>query len=368
MSDAAVATGPAVRPAGGDKFYKWRRLLEALLAPLIALLGAIGLFSIFLLTLGQSPLDFVDLVWRGAFGSWFSLQNTLQRAAPLLLTALCVALPGQLGLVIIGGEAAVVLGGLAATVVTLPLIHTNPVLVWMVMAVAGAAMGAFWIGLSGWLRARLGVNEVIASLVLAYIGMAIFNHLVEGVFRDPASLNKPSTYGIGDENMLGTVPWLDVHPGIPIGVIACVLCWVLVFRTGIGFAGRVTGGNMRAAQLQGLPVPRLIVMACALGGACAGLAGTIEVAAELGRANASLAAGYGYTGILIAFLARFNPLAIMPMAVLLGGLGAAGGLLQRRMGLPDATVQVLQGMIFVSILASDTLYGRMRWFQPRGNT
>ena len=235
------------------------------------------------------------------------------------------------------------------------------------MAIAGAAMGGFWIGLTGFLRARLGVNETIASLVLAYIGMAIFNHLVEGVFRDPASLNKPSTYGIGDDNMLGTVPWLDVHPGIPVGVIACVLCWVLIFRTSIGFAGRVTGGNIRAAQLQGLPVARLIIMASALGGACAGLAGTIEVAAQLGRANASLAAGYGYTGILIAFLARFNPLAIMPMAVLLGGLGAAGGLLQRRMGLPDATVQVLQGMIFVSILASDTLYGRIRWFQPRGD-
>jgi simple sugar transport system permease protein len=102
------------------------------------------------------------------------------------------------------------------------------------------------------------------------------------------------------------------------------------------------------------------------GGACAGLAGGIEVAAEYGRANASLAAGYGYTGILIAFLARFNPLAIVPMAVLLGGLGAAGGLLQRRMGLPDATVQVLQGMILVAILASETFYGRVRWFQPRG--
>ncbi len=118
--------------------------------------------------------------------------------------------------------------------------------------------------------------------------------------------------------------------------------------------------------MQGLPVTRLILLACAIGGGCAGLAGAIEVAAEYGRANASLNAGYGYTGILIAFLARFNPLAIMPMAILLGGLGAAGGLLQRRMGLPDATIQVLQGLIFVSILASDTLYGRFRWFQPRG--
>ncbi len=370
MSEAAVnetaTAGPVVRPAGGDRTYKWRRLLEALLAPLVALLGAVALFSIFLLALGQSPADFLNLVWFGAFGSWFSLQNTLQRAAPLLLTALCVALPGQLGLVIIGGEAAVVLGGVAATVAALPLIHTMPLLVWAVMACAGAAMGALWIGLTGFLRARLGVNETIASLVLAYIGMAVFNHLVEGVFRDPASLNKPSTYGIGEANMLGTLPWLDVHPGIPVGIAACVLCWILIYRTGIGFAGRVTGGNIRAAQLQGLPVARLVILASALGGACAGLAGTIEVAAQLGRANASLAAGYGYTGILIAFLARFNPLAIMPMAVLLGGLGAAGGLLQRRMGLPDATVQVLQGMIFVAILASDTLYGRIRWFQPRG--
>ncbi len=124
---------------------------------------------------------------------------------------------------------------------------------------------------------------------------------------------------------------------------------------------------MRAAQLQGLPVARLMVLACALGGACAGLAGTIEVAAEIGRANASLNAGYGYTGILIAFLARFNPLAIMPMALLLGGLTAAGGLLQRHMDLPDATVQVLQGMIFVAILTSETLYGRIGWFQPQGH-
>src|SRR5277367_5919135 len=155
MSEAsAITTGPIVRSAGGDRTYKWRRLLEALLAPLIALLAAVILFSIFLVTLGQSPLDFIDLVWRGAFGSWFSLQNTLQRAAPLLLTALCVALPGQLGLVIIGGEAAVVLGGLAATVVALPLVNTNPLLVWVVMAFAGAAMGAFWIGISGWLRAK----------------------------------------------------------------------------------------------------------------------------------------------------------------------------------------------------------------------
>ena len=367
MSTATSLTStPARAPARvTDRWYPVRRSAEAVLAPLVALFGAAILFSVFLLFLGASPADFLNLVWRGAFGSWFSIQNTVQRASPLLLTALCVAIPGQLGLVIIGGEAAVVLGGLAATVAALPLINTNPILVWAAMAVAGAAMGAVWIGISGWLKARLNVNETIASLVLAYIGLALFNHFVEGPLRDPSSLNKPSTYGIGDQNMLDTVLWLDVHPGLPVGIGACVLCWLLIYRTSIGFASRVTGGNIRAAQLQGLPVNKLILLACAIGGGCAGLAGAIEVAAEYGRANASLNANYGYTGILIAFLARFNPLAIMPMAMLLGGLGAAGGLLQRRMGLPDASILVLQGLIFVSILTSDTLYGRFRWFQPR---
>ena len=109
----------------------------------------------------------------------------------------------------------------------------------------------------------------------------------------------------------------------------------------------------RAALAQGLPVGKLIIICCALAGACAGLAGFFEVAAIQGRANASLAAGYGYTGILVAFLARHNPLAIVPVAILFGGIVASGGLIERRMGLPDATVLVLQGLTFVVLLTSD---------------
>jgi len=367
VAQAPTAAASPSKAGAADRFYPLRRALETLGAPVAALLLATAAFSLFLLALGKSPAEFWWLVWRGAFGSAFSLQNTLQRAAPLLLTALCVALPAQLGLVVIGGEGALALGGLAATVAALPLQGTWPPLVQLVMAAAGIAAGGAWIALTGLLRARRGVNETVASLVLSYIGIALFNHLVEGPLRDPSSLNKPSTWGIGDANMIGPLPGTDLHPGLPVGVIACILCWVLIFRTSTGFAARVTGGNLRAAQLQGLPVSRLIIAACALGGGFAGLAGMIEVAAVHGRANASLLAGYGYEGILIAFLARHNPLAIMPMAVLMGGIGAAGGLLQRRLDLPDATVVVLEGLIFVSILASETLYGRIRWFQPRGD-
>ena len=335
--------------------------------PLLAILAATAAFCVFLVALGRSPASFFQLVWTGAFGSWFSWRNTLSRAAPLLLTALCVAIPAQLGLVVIGGEGALVLGGLCATWAGLMLDSAPGPAVQLAMAAAGAAAGACWLGLVGVLRARRGINETVTSLVMAYIAIALFNQLVEGPLRDPASLNKPSTYAIPKPAVLPTLPGLDVHPGILIGGVACVLCWLLITRTTTGFAARMTGGNVRAAQLQGLPVAWLMVGACALGGALAGLAGVIEVAAVHGRANASLIVGYGYSGILIAFLARQNALAIIPMAVLLGGIGAAGGLLQRRMGLPDAAVLVLQGMIFVAILASETLYGRMRWFQPRAS-
>jgi general nucleoside transport system permease protein len=234
------------------------------------------------------------------------------------------------------------------------------------MALAGLVVGGLWTALAGTLRQRRGVNETISSLLLTYIAIALFNHFVEGPLRDPASLNKPSTATIGEANMLGTLPGgLDVHWGLGFGVIFCLVMYVLVRHTTYGFALRIVGGNARAARLAGLPVDGLVFLACFLGGAAAGLAGMVEVAAVHGNANASLIVGYGYAGILVSFIARHNPLAIVPVAILLGGISASGGMLQRRLDLPDATVLVLQGMAFMVILASETLYGRFRIFQPR---
>jgi simple sugar transport system permease protein len=220
------------------------------------------------------------------------------------------------------------------------------------------------VALVGVLRQYRGVNETIASLLFTYIAIALFNHAVEGPLRDPASLNKPSTHPIGDASMLGAMPGLDVHWGLAFGVAFCVAMYVLVRRTTWGFALRIVGGNPRAAQLAGLPDSRLVVAACFLGGAASGLAGMVEVAAVHGTANASLLSGYGYTGILVAFIARQNPIAIIPVAVLLGGIAASGGMLQRRLDLPDATVLVLQGTAFLLILAGETLFGRFKVFQP----
>ena len=368
MADVAEpisARSVSARQWRTDLSVRIRSSAEYVCIPLFALALSALLFSLFLLALGKSPLQFFELVHRGGFGTAFSIQNTLQRSSPLILTALAVAVPARIGLVMIGGEGALVLGGFASAAIAIPfvLIEAPPVLTWIVMVMAGVAVGALWVGIAGYLRHARGVNETISSLLLTYIGIAVMNFFVEGSLRDLTNPNKPSTMPLPDAYMIGKIPGTDVHWGLAVGILLAIVLYVLLTRTTFGFAVRVSGGNARAALAQGLPVGKLIVVTCLIAGGCAGMAGFFEVAAIQGRANASLVAGYGFTGILVSFLARHNPLAIVPVAIMFGGIVASGGLIQRRMDLPDATVLVLQGLTFVVLLVSETLYGRFKIFQ-----
>lgn len=342
------------------------RWLETLAISTGALLVSAILVAVFIAFTGNAPLEVFHSIYRGAFGSWFSWQNTLLRAAPLMLTALCTVIPARLGLIVIGAEGAMVAGGLSAALVGISLQAAGPWVVLPSMMLTGMIAGGLVVAAAGALKHYRGVNETISSLLLNYICIAILMFLVVGALRDPATLNNPSTYHIGWDNMMGTLGNSSIHWGLPIGVSVCVLLWFLARRTQIGFSADVVGGNERVAKLVGLPVGKLLIGACFIGGAAAGVAGFVEVAAVHGRANSSLNAGYGYAGILIAFLARHNPLAVIPFAILLGGIRASGGLLQRTHDLPDATVLVIQGIIFVVILSSEMAYGRIRWFRPQG--
>jgi simple sugar transport system permease protein len=330
------------------------------LVPLASIVAGLVAFGVFVALIGRNPLEVYATIVEGGFASGFAWQNTLLRAAPLILTGLAVAIPAQAGLVVIGGEGALALGALAAAAVAVPLVPGLGGAALVAGALAGALAGAAWFALVGVFRAQRGLNETISSLLLSYIAIAVFNHLVEGPLRDPASLNKPSTLPLPAESMIGQIPVLDVHWGLVVGIVACVVAQVALSRGTGGFALRVAGGNPRAAMLVGLPVGLLIVAACALGGLAVGLAGAIEVMAVHGSANAAVLAGYGTTGILVSFMARHQPLAILPVAVLMGGISAAGSLLQRRLDLPDATTLVLQGLLFVAILAGDALLPKDR--------
>jgi general nucleoside transport system permease protein len=235
-----------------------------------------------------------------------------------------------------------------------------PIVVQLAMAIAGMIAGGVWIGIAGALRHYRAVNETISSLLLNYVAIALLNHLVGGPMKDPSSLNKPSTFPLADVNMLGMIPGTRVHWGLLYGLVACVITYFLMQRTTLGFAARTAGGNIRAARIAGLPVGKLTVIICFLAGSCAGLAGMVEVAA-----NESLNVGYGYGGILVAFAARHNSLAAIVISLLVGGILASGGILQRAHDLPDATVLVFQGLVFLAVLYSDSLYGKIPFFRER---
>ena len=344
----------------------WRRTLESLCLSFGAILVGLLLFGLFCAMAGANPLTVYSLIWKGAFGSASTFQNTLIRASPLMLSSLCTALPARLGLVIIGNEGALVMGGLAAISIGLTLgTSVSPILVQTAMAIAGLIAGGLWIAAAGALRHYRAVNETISSLLLNYIAIALLNHLVGGPMRDPSSLNKPSTFPLDQVNMLGNIPGTRVHWGLLYGLIACLITYFLMQRTTFGFAARTAGGNIRAARIAGLPVGKLTVIICFLAGSCAGLAGMVEVAAVQGAANESLNVGYGYGGILVAFAARHNPLAAILISLLVGGILASGGILQRSLNLPDATVLVFEGLVFLVVLYSDSLYGKIPFFKEK---
>jgi len=337
----------------------WISLIEGLMLPLLSVVLGLMAFGIFAWFGGYSPTQVWLLLFKGAFGDAFSWQNSLQRAAPLILTGLCVAIPAQAGLIVIGGEGALVVGGLACAACPLFLpVHSGLLGSVEILAVSFIA-GASWMALVGVLRQYKGVNETISSLLLSYIAINLFKFVVEDLLKDPASLNKPSTPPLNDALLIGGMWGYDVHWGLLWGLVLCLVSFAWLSLSTHGFATRVVGGNPKAAQLVGLPVNTLVVVACALGGGCAGLAGGFQVAAVHTAANASLIEGLGYTGILVSFVARHQPLGLIPVAVLLGGFAAAGSMLQRHLGMPDASVHVLLGLVLVITLASETLRGRV---------
>lgn len=362
------SAGHALEAVEGIKHLpgmRWRAALEAIVIPCGAILVSLVLFGAFCALAGANAFGVFASIKKAAFGSWYAFQNTLVRASPLMLCALCTAIPIRLGLVIIGNEGALVFGGLCATAAGLAVVNASALTLQITMAVAGMAAGGIWIAIAGALKQYRSVNETISSLLMNYISIALLNHMVNGPMKDPASLNKPSSYPIPDEKMLQPLGNTSIHPGLIFGVIACLLAWFIIQKTTFGFQVRTIGGNIRAARIAGLSVGKISLIACFLGGACAGLAGMVEVAAVHGAANESLNAWYGYSGILVAFLARQNPLGVILISVLLGGLLTSGGILQRVHHLPDATTLVFQGIVFLVILFSESLYGKWKFFQEK---
>jgi len=338
------------------------RLVSAIV-PLLSILMALVVGGIVLLVSGENPFEVYQAMARGALGDQNGVAETLVKTIPLLLTGLGVAVAFRMQLWNIGAEGQLYLGAIVATGTGIFLLPDAPAVVLIpAMVVAGLLGGAFWALVPGLLRAFLGANEIITSLMLNYVAILLSEYLVHGPWRDPAAFGFPGTKSLPDAAWLPRWETTRVHLGLLFGLVAAALLWATLRRTRWGYEVSVMGENPRAARYAGMPTRRTIVLVMVLSGALAGLAGMSEVAGIGHQLQSSLSPGYGYTAIIVAWLGRLNPGGIVLVAFLLAGVLVGGDQLQMTMGLPSAIAPMLQGTILFFLLGGEVLTRyRLRW-------
>lgn len=357
---------PASGPVGGWRLEK--RLQPARWAGLMVPVGSVALAlvfgSVWLALSGHSPLRVYGLMFEGAFGSAYGLSETVVKAIPLSLAGLGVAVAFRLQFWNIGAEGQLHLGALAATWVALRFPELPGVALVPAMLLAGFAAGAAWGVLPALPRAYLGTNEVITTLMLNYVAILWMDYLVYGPWKDPSSFNFPLTPPLPPHAELATLGATRVHAGVWLALAAAGLVALLLWRTRWGFQIRVIGDSPAAARYSGMHIAANIVAVMALSGGLAGLAGMAEVAGVTHRLQHGFSPGFGYTAIIIAWLARLNPWAVLWVSVLFGGL-LVGGYAIQTSGLPAATTAMLQGAILFFVLGGEVLV-RYRLVRVRG--
>ena len=329
---------------------------SAVLVPVVSILLALVVGGVIVLLAGQNPFAVYGAMLDGAFGSGSGLAETLVKTTPLLLTGLGVAVAFRMRLWNIGGEGQLYFGAIFATWVALfGLPNANGWLLVPAMVVAGLLGGAFWGLIPGALRAYLGANETITTLMLNYVAILFSEWLVHGPWKDPQAFGFPGTPSFPDAAWLPNWGTTRVHLGLLFGLVAAAVLWLILRRTRWGYEIGVMGESDRAARYAGMPTKRTILLVMALSGALCGLAGMSEVAGIGHQLQRNLSPGYGYTAIIVAWVGRLHPLGIAVVAFLLAGVLVGGDQIQMSMGLPAAIAPMLQGIILFFLLGGELL-------------
>jgi simple sugar transport system permease protein len=339
----------------------------AIIVPILSIVLALLVGGVVLALAGHNPLTVYNAMLQGAFGSVNGLAETTVKAIPLILAGLGVSVAFRMLLWNIGAEGQLYLGAIFATGLALYIIPTAPaILLIPAMVLAGFVGGALWALIPGALRAFLKVHEIITTLMLNYVAVLLSEWLVHGPWKDPKAFGFPGTPPLPDAAWLPSLGTTRVHLGIFFGLIAAAAIYVILRGTWWGYEIRVIGENERAARYAGINIPRNILLVMALSGGLAGIAGMSEVAGIAHQLQRNLSPGYGFTAIIVAWLAKLNPWMIIVVAFLLAGLLVGGDQLQMSLGLPAAIAPMLQGMILFFLLGSEMLtrYRLVRVRQP----
>ncbi|QET06220.1 ABC transporter permease [Cupriavidus pauculus] len=312
------------------------------------------------------------LLLEGGFGSRFAWSETLTRATPLMLTGLAVAVAFRTRLFNIGAEGQLYLGALAAVAVggqvdggmpawvgSLP----EAAQVWVLfaaMVAAGMIAGALLLLVPAMLKLRLGVDEVVTTLLLNFIVLLLVSMMLDGPMKDPLAMGWPQSVALVPELELSRLMERSrVHSGLIGAVLLAVVVWAINRFTVFGLQMRAVGANARAAAFAGMPVARVTVLAALLSGALAGLAGVVEVAGRTGYLTLDISPGYGYAGVVIAMLAGLHPLGVVAASIFVAGILVGADGMSRAVNVPNTIADVIVAVALISMLVA-TMLARYR--------
>lgn len=337
------------------------------LAPLGAVAFTLAVTALLVLWAGQPVGRTYALLLQGGFGSVFALSETFTRAIPLMLTGLAAAVAFRARLFNIGAEGQLYAGALAA--IAVGGLHDGTGLAWPVwglfplMMAAAALAGAVLLLGPALLKSRLGVDEVVTTLLLNFIVLLAVGALLDGPMKDPTAMGWPQSVALqGELELSRLVAQTRVHTGLVWGVVLALGLWVLLNHTVLGFDIRAVGANPRAAAFAGVGTTRTMVMVALLSGALAGLAGAIEVAGRTGYVTLDMSPGYGYSGIVIAMLAGLHPLGVVLASVFVAGVLVGADSMSRAIGVPTYLADVIVATSLIAVLVAMLLASyRVRW-------
>lgn len=374
------------------------QLLDALFPLLVALVGALVIGAFILLLLDTNPFEAYQVLLTGGFTSKNGLADTLVKAIPLLLVGLGIVIAFRASVINIGAEGQIIAGAMLTTFLALQLGQALPgFLVIVICLLAGSFMGGVWGAIPGYLKARLGVNEILSTVMMNQIAIQLGYYLLRGPMMDPAEraagtnlphsarLPRPTdlprftdvarwlgfTESAQDLGLTGF--WAELygllveptrlHIGLIIAILMAILVYVFLWRTTIGYRIRAVGLNPSSSRYAGINVPNYVVLSLALSGAFAGLAGSVEILGLHHRMfePTAVSAGYGFTGIVAALFGKLHPLGAIPSSILFGALLVGADKMQRAMQIPQALVTALLGMIVLFVVSSDI------WSRRRAN-
>ena len=349
------------------KYFRKAAWIPAAASLLVALTVTTILFSILLTEADRNVIETLLALFQGAFGSVSGIRETLIRCTPLMLCALAVAVPARAGIFNIGGEGQLHLGAIAATAVALNMgADTAPLVMITMMVLVTCLVGAAWAFIPAILKAVWNVNEILIALMLNYIGILLVEYLVHGPWKDTSALGWPYSATFPVAAVLPRWGNTNIHLGLAIAVIAALCLWFAMSRTTFGFSVKIIESSPAAARTIGIHMCTWILVTMAIGGAMAAIAGMGEVSVIQGRLRPDMSPGYGYIGFLVSWLTGHRFFAIIPAAIVVGGLYSGSDALQLTAGLPSSTVDIMLGLVFVGALLSTPLRQRLELWQLAG--